>query len=326
MNLSKADTFKFLKTDRAILVLCMLGALVFWLTNKMSATFQSEGEATLRFEIPPGKVMSSTAPKTIKVLYRGTGWDLLSNEKLNDVVIEVDNRRSTHFTKDQIIDFVQQQNPDNVTINDIKISYIDVTLEEQFHKKIPVVLKDKFKLVDQYFLKSIQLSPDSITVSGPENLITPIIQWETEVAELHDLNKSTEFDIGIKPADESVEDEALSFSPNKINVKLVIEQYTEKSLYIPIHILNGPDSLKIFPDKIKLDCKVSLNDYDKITFHDFEAEVNLNEVVLEAENNTIPVLLISQPSNVSNIRFNPKSVEFFFVKQLEKVGDGVQKK
>jgi len=88
-------------------------------------------------------------------------------------------------------------------------------------------------------------------------------------------------------------------------------------LFIPISVLNGPDSLKIFPDKIKLNCKVSLKDYDKVNYSDFKAEVNLKDVTPEAENNTIPVLLKSTPSNVSNVSFSPKSVEFFFVQELD---------
>ena len=317
MNLSKADILKYLKTDRAILVLCILAALIFWLTNKMSETFQSEGEVALQYEIPPGRVMTSALPKSIKVLYEGSGWDLLRNKQLNDVQIEVQNRRSSHFTKDQIIDLIKEQNPDNVTIDDINISYFDVTLEEQFQKKIPVELVEKIKLVDQYFLKSVKLVPDSVTISGPENLIDQITKWETKVIDLKGVKNSTTLDVNLKSFSELEGDEVVTFSPNTINVQLEVEQYTEKSLFIPIHITNGPDSLKIFPAKIKLDCKVSLNDYDKISFKDFQAEVNLKDVVLDGQNNTIPVVLSSQPSNVSNIRFNPKSVEFFFVAKLE---------
>ena len=317
MNLSKADILKFLKTDRAILVLCILAALIFWLTNKMSETFQSEGEVALRFEIPPGKVMTSALPKSIKVLYEGTGWDLLRNKQLNEVKIEVPNRRSTHFTKDQIIDLVKQFNPGNVTIDDINISYFDATLAEQFQKKIPVVLKEKIKLVDQYFLKSVQLIPDSVTISGPQNLIDPILNWETKVIELKGVKNSTEVTTELNTISEIEGEEVIAFSPNEIKVILEVEQYTEKSLFIPIEIANGPDSLKIFPNKIKLDCKVSLTDYEKISFRDFKAQVNLEDVALDGQNNTIPVLLTTQPANVSNIRFNPKSVEFFFVTKLE---------
>lgn len=319
MNLSKADIFKFLKTDRAILVLCILGALVFWLTNKMSETFQSEGEVALRFEIPPGKVMTSPAPQSIKVIYNGSGWDLLGNDALNEAKIVVQNRRSTHFTKDQIIDAIKESNPENATINDINISYIDVTLEEQFQKKIPVVLKEKIKLVDQYFLKSVKLTPDSVTISGPDNLINPITKWETKVVALENLKNSTDVEVALKSIDDIEGDKVITFSPSEIKVKLEVEQYTEKSLFVPIQIANGPDSLKIFPDKVKLDCKVSLNDYEKIGYRDFEAKVDLDGVPMDAKNNTIPVLLTTQPSNVSNVRFTPKSVEFFFVKQLEVV-------
>ena len=98
MNLSKAEILKFLKTDRAILALCILSALIFWLTNKMSETFNSEGEVAMKFEIPAGTVITSPTPKSIKVLYKGSGWNLLRNEQLNEVKVAVESRKATHLS------------------------------------------------------------------------------------------------------------------------------------------------------------------------------------------------------------------------------------
>lgn len=317
MNLSKTDILTYLRTDRAILVLCILTALIFWLTNKMSGNFQTEGEVAIQYDTPPGKAISNAPPKKVRVNYEGSGWDLFWKKKLNEILIEVPNRRTTHFSKDQIIAFVKDANIGSVNVDVLGQSYFDVILEDQATKKIPVVLQDEFNLVDQYFIKSIQIVPDSIDISGPATIINPIESWKTELLKIDDLKKSDESFVKLESYQEVEGKEVVSFSPNEIRVVYEVQQYTEKSLFIPISVLHGPDSLKIFPDKIKLNCKVSLNDYDKINYSDFKVEVNLKDVSPETDNNTIPVLLKSSPNNVSNISYSPKSVEFFFVQELD---------
>ena len=93
------------------------------------------------------------------------------------------------------------------------------------------------------------------------------------------------------------------------------EQFTEKSLFLPVTVKNAPDSLKIFPNKVKTNFVIGLSQYDAISEKDFQLEVDLNGIPINQANNTAPISLIKQPAEVKNIRFSPKSVQFLFVKE-----------
>ena len=93
-----------------------------------------------------------------------------------------------------------------------------------------------------------------------------------------------------------------------------VEQFTEKSLFIKVDVKNAPDSLKIFPERIRLTCVLGLSRYNEIAPEDFALEVDLKNIPLNTVNNTIPILVTKQPNYIDNIKLSDRSVEFFFVK------------
>ena len=60
---------------------------------------------------------------------------------------------------------------------------------------------------------------------------------------------------------------------------------------------------------------VGLSKYDSIMAKDFHLEVDLKGVPINQSNNTAPILLTQQPTDVKNVQFSPKSVQFLFVKE-----------
>ena len=94
-----------------------------------------------------------------------------------------------------------------------------------------------------------------------------------------------------------------------------VEAYTEKSLFVPVELKNAPsDSLKVFPDKIKVSFVVGLSQYDSVHYTDFHLVADLKSISLEKGNNAVPVNLTAMPESVNNVVLSRKSVEFFIVK------------
>ena len=110
------------------------------------------------------------------------------------------------------------------------------------------------------------------------------------------------------------ENPLLKLNPTKIKAKIKTEQFTEKLLFIPIVVKNAPENLRIFPNKIKLECTVALSQYPFVDADKFIAEVDLKNIDFKTKNNTVAILLTLQPTKIRNIKFSPKSVEFYFEK------------
>ena len=111
----------------------------------------------------------------------------------------------------------------------------------------------------------------------------------------------------------------IQLSNREAELTIPVEAYTEKSLFVPVQLKNAPsDSLKVFPDKIKVSFAVGLSMYDSVHYTDFELVADLKASSLEKGKNTVPVELLAQPEAVKNIVLSRNAVEFFILKPGDK--------
>jgi hypothetical protein len=66
-----------IREDRAILLICIGIALVFWLLVKLSQTYSTVRPVKFEFQIPENETLSNAPPEDMTVEIEGTGWDLM---------------------------------------------------------------------------------------------------------------------------------------------------------------------------------------------------------------------------------------------------------
>ncbi len=307
----------FFQSDRAILLLCMGIALVFWVLIKLSQNYRTTQEFALVYNKPAGKTFTNTPPEALIATLDGQGWDLLSNyfsAKDRKLSLNLSNASQQTYNSSQLVSKLSPKNKD-IEISNINIDLLMINIEDELVKTVPVRLDQSLELSNQYQMKgAVVLTPDSVVIKGPTSVVDSISEWYTTNWSLKNVNANKEKNLDlVKP-----ENELLSVTPTQVSASLTVEQLTEKSLFVPITIKNAPDSLKIFPENIKVSCIVGLGRYNDVQPKDFSLEVDLNGIALNAENNTLPILLSRQPDYVTGVKLNHQSVEFFFV-QAEKV-------
>lgn len=303
----------FFESKRAIQLICFGVALVFWILIKLSKPYRTTQEFALVYDKPPGTTFTVQPPESIIATLNGQGWDLLAsyfsgnNRKLS---IDLTNSapRQTYFST-QLISKISQTNKD-VLISGVNIDLLEINLENEVTKKVPIALASNFEYNSQYQLKeAIRIIPDSITIKGPVSILEQINHWETETWDSKDISGNLEKKLNLVNPDNSL----IQIIPSQVNAQLIVEQLTEKALFVPISIKNAPDSLKIFPENIKLSCIVGLSKYNSLAASDFSLEVDLKGIMLNAADNTLPILLTRQPDYIKGVNMNHQSVEFFFV-------------
>jgi len=309
----------FINTDRARLISCIGLALIFWLLIKLSKTFNSHSEVTIAYNIPAGKVLVEQPPSKVLATYTGMGWDLASHalrRQESNIVINLSNEANQTIYQSQIRSRIKDKlTSKSVQITALNYDYIPIQLEDEFVKKVPINLDYKFEFegTHYFYQDSIQLSPDSITLTGPKAQIDSIEVWNSQKLMLKGINQSIQKELNLKVP----QTPNIRITPELVKVNIPVEQFTERAVFVPITIKNAPDSLKIFPDKTKLNCVIGLSYYDQMTPEDFEVEVDLQGVVLNNEKNTLPLQLVKQPPYITNPNLNPKSVEFFILEENE---------
>ena len=316
-----------IKEDRATLLACIGIAFVFWLLIKLSQTYRAEKQVLFQFEIPEDRALATQAPDDMIVQLEGTGWDLLFDFFSSRTVrlsYDISGIDHLHLNRVQLrSDILQSLYSNDITILEINPEGLDLALEEKASKSVPIVVRDSLSFAPEHHLKApLTLSPDSVKIAGPASIVSTLSQWHTDTLYLSNLKSNVTRMIRLEqPVRE------LSLSVKEAEAQIEVEPYTEKTMYVPLVIKNAPDSLRIFPDKITIRCKLGLSQYDAVSYRDFTAEVDLKGVSSNAPNNSVPIVVTQKPDFVETLQYTPKSAKFFIVEKPEVLGkDGSKSK
>jgi hypothetical protein len=294
---------QFLTRERAVLMVCIGIALCFWVLNRLSTKFRKTTPVRLEYFTPMGKALRTIPPQYANVSWQGTGWDLLTgSEPRIALTVETDSIQTFYLrtiAAQQLGNDIFSVSPEQITVE----------IEDIETKNVPVEAVAILSFWKGFDLSDdIQLTPSVITVEGAKSVLENLNSLKTDTLRFQKLKDTviTSIKLAAIPI--------LKFSKTEISALLAVEQFTEKSLFVPLTVRNAPQRLQIFPNKVKLDCTVALSRYASLSGENFMAVVDLKNVDVKSKNNTVPIVLLQQPSFVRNVKFSPQSVEFYFEK------------
>ncbi|MCB0553373.1 MAG: hypothetical protein KDD02_07460 [Phaeodactylibacter sp.] len=302
-----------LKEDRAILLICMGIALIFWLLVKLSQTYQTQRPISFELEIPQEKALTELPPADMVAELEGSGWDLLFDyfsHPTVSLVYDMQDVSRLHLNRGQLRnDIAHELRTNDIKVLEINYDNVLLELEDRNSKTVPIIIQRRLSFAPEHHLKApIGLKPDSVRISGPNSLIDSIHFWPTDSLILKNLKSSSTVILHLQQPNREV-----LLSANMVEAKIEVEPFTEKTMYVPLVVKNAPDSLRIFPDKITVTCKLGLSKYDSVSYRDFIAEADLSGISPNAPNNTVPILITQQPDFTRNLQYTPKSAKFFIV-------------
>lgn len=318
----KTQQFRnFLKTDRAILLLCMGIALIFWLFIKLSGEYRTSREINISYIYPESKTFVDKLPTKMIATIKGIGWDLMGDHfsgRKNKVEIELQDLQSQTIDRKQLVAAITNQLPASIQIEDVSLNYVNVLLDDVSNKKVPILLEKKITPELGFQIKSITTIPDSVQLNGPTILVGNHNMWNTQLLDLQQLKTSQQVQLNLSPS----ENDQLKLQPPSVQVNVEVEQLTEHSVFIPITVINPPDSLNIFPKKVKVNYVVGLSQFDQVKAEDIKIVADFRYTSLQAEENTIPVNIVSHPNFLKRVNCSPNSVQFYFIKEEKEKQDG----
>ena len=305
---TKLELQRFRRTDRAILMVCIGIAFFFWTLNRLSNAYRSAVNVQLEYRLPVGKAFSREPIHEVKALLQGKGWDFLVT-KHPKVPVNVSGDSFQTIQSGRIREIVADQLGLGIDAIHLDFDEIKLRVEDEVSKLVPVVGISDLSFRKGFDLtQPIQLNPFEVEVKGPKSIVDTLRFVKTDTLRLSKLREDLTCKIRV------------SFNPlfrynvQEVEALIKVEQFTEKSMFVPVSIKNAPTTIKIFPDKIKLTCTMGLSQYMKINPTNFTAEVDFKGVTPDVKNNTLPIALIFSPANVQEVKFTPKSVEFYFEK------------
>lgn len=237
----------------------------------------------------------SLFPPTLTIDLSGTG------EENGNLLYVIDENRN---------DIQNQLNIDFDESSFLK-DVIVIKYEQKQEKKLPVIPRIEIGYAAGYSaVGELRISPDSVRVSGPDNILDTLSVLYTFPAKLtkvkEDLLGTVNLDTTSLPA--------VTFYQNRIKYSLDVEKVTEGNVQVPIELVNVPEGLNvvIFPKETVLFYQVNLKDFNKVTASDFRVVANFKGIK-ENQDFLIPEV-VQKPDFTSNIRLNEKRIQFIIKK------------
>jgi len=169
---------------------------------------------------------------------------------------------------------------------------------------LPVEFEGTTESQDQFFLERIEFKPDSVQAK----ILLSDTASHRAVVEAGTVVLASDTTVRTMPLKHAP---GVIFSTDEVEMTVIAQQYTEKSLEVPIKGVNFPDylSLKSFPSKAVVIVWVKMSEYDKVTASDFQVVVDYNDIA-GSDASKVRVRIYSQPANVRNVRLQTRTVDY----------------
>jgi YbbR domain-containing protein len=292
---------------------CLVLAAIAWVFTTLSGTYNFTVKKELSYKNAPEKrAFHSLQPDTINTTMQGTGWQMLfSRMNSEDNMITVD--LQTLENKDYVVLSSQlKQINDKKEFNEQIVGFNPDTLYFDFSnravKRIPVKLLSVINYQHQFSQSNnVLIKPSYVTLSGPAGIIDNIKAWNTDSLILDSVNETIRTRVNMQSAKEG----NVSIYPKSVQVVLPVDEFTEKTISIPVKLINNQNyyKVKIFPQKVSVTFITSLNRYAEMDEELFEASADL-ALWSDRDYTTLPIKLTHIPAYCKIVKIEPQNIDF----------------
>ena len=299
------------------LLFVALSALL-WFLNKLNHEYTIEVARTVLLDNTPfGLRVVDAEHNNVTYRIKGHGYALMSYRGwayTSPIHINYRDslRRFSSFhlngatlSRQDLSNLLSRHLPPDLQLIDVVSDSLSVQFGWQSEKRLPLRAKVTYTLADQCMLvKPIELSRDSIDVIGTEDRLDSLVAIETVPTHLGMLSTSVTTTL---PLDLPV---GVSASQKAVDVFLTVEQYTEKTLRVPIMVQNDTDSLhlKLVPTTVDVVCNIPVSYYDSLNTHSLRFWTQLDTL---QQFSRLQVQFDPLPYYVRNLRFHPMYVGYY---------------
>lgn len=292
---------------------CLFLAVAAWLFMALNNKYIYTAKTVIIFKNTPTKrAFYPLQSDTVDLQVEGTGWQLLfSRLRINpsSVVVSLSQLNTKDFItfSDQLYN-VNRQLESTQKVISVRPDTLYFDFTKRTVKKVSINLVSKLDFISQYGISSdIILNPKYVKVAGPAEELSKITVWPTDTLKLNKIQGSTTVRIGLQHSIHK----NVSIYPSSVEVKLPVDEFTEKTVEVPLKIINNKNynSIKLYPKKIKVTFLVALGNYSQVNENFITATVDVNEWQ-ELAHKQFTVKITEFPDYCELININPSKVDF----------------
>ena len=296
----------------------LIVAFFFWTLQKLNDTYEAELNIPIRLKnIPPNVIMTMLPPNEVRVQIKDRGtvlFNYMIGRNFYPIILDYEELKNEkghiHVESSSYQKEIASQLMSTTQINAIKPNSFDIIYTQGKGKKVPVIAQNQIETEKQYYISNTKIQPDSVLVYAPQEILDTITAAYTN----HFI--CTQVTDTIRRSEKLLNVPGTKFIPDKVDLTICTDMYTEKKVDVPIHPVNFPPdkALKTFPSKVSLTFQVGLARFKSITEKDFLITVTYDEL-LKCNSDKYQVKLKTTPEDINYIRIEPPEVDFI-IEQL----------
>ena len=311
---------KFSKVERrriSLFFVCLLFAVGAWMFFALSNRYVYQVQTLVHYvNFPDNKAFHSLQSDTIDLQIEGTGWQLLfSKLRINPQSVNIDLEKlekQTYINLSDQLSYINKQFESAQKVVNIHPDILYFDFSSRAVKKIPIRLNYDIRFENHYGISdTIQIYPSYVTVTGPVNELKKLDYWYTDTLKLKNITSNYNGKISLqRPIKANI-----SIYPKLVDLKLMVDEYTEKVVDVPIVLLNNNEfkNVKLLPDKVEITFLTTLSNYSKIDRRNFEASVDLNNWKSKGYKQ-LPVVISKFPEFCESVKIEPQNIDFIIQK------------
>ncbi len=299
------------------LTACLFLAIAAWLFMALKNKYVYTAKTVLIYKnFPQKRAFHPLQSDTVDLQVEGTGWQLLfARLRINPQSISVSLNRLN--TKDFIVFSDQLYNVNKQLETSQKvISIVPDTLYFDFTKRsvkrVPIKLVHKIGFIKQFGISSeMKLTPKFVTVTGPMEELAKVNYWTTDTLKLTKVQANATARVSMQHSMHK----NVSIFPSSVEVNIPVDEFTEKTIEVPVKILNNRnyDGIKLYPKKVKVTFLVALNNFTQVNETFITAAIDVDEWRM-LHHNQFAVKITEFPDYCKLIRITPSKIDFIVEK------------
>ena len=307
------NTFGFLYSRDTLIFLsfCLL-SFIFWIFLSQPENPEFAERIPLQYVNVPKNIEIVQRPDFWEVKYKNDGKRFGFKHKHKPLIVDFSDYyaqlQESHWSIDLNERF--QHEVDSIFNGKEIISFLPERLEVEKlpdTKTVPVLFDDSnLQINSKYTVGNIQLSPSQLTLIGHEAVLDTIDTIWVRYNRDEVLKKPIEH-YAVEPQ----LPKHTKSDPETLDLSILVEPYTEKSITAPIWVTGLPPSVQVrtIPSEVKITYSVGISRFDKTSASDFVIGITYEEL-LRSNTRSVFLNVLQQPAGIANLRISPEKVNW----------------
>lgn len=285
----------------------------FWFTNALDKTRETEIRIPIEYKgLPKNILITNDTVKYLTVTVSDKGLNLFSYSNVEKLPMAIELSQFFNssgdivLSRDQLKIRISRYLLPTTAILNISPASLHIKYQQLSVRKKYVKLIASVEPAAQYILSNdIKFWPTMVTVYGPKGIVDTLSSVCTEKLVVSDLKDTLVTTCKIKQIP------GIRYSVDEVTAKIITEMFTEKTVDLPVTIINAPPgvSIRCFPALVKATFNIGMSHFSKMNENDIRILFDYNE--MDRQKNTKQKLNIEVNSKcISNVRVNPDEIEY----------------